>query len=74
MNVSRRADLVVVSGNLPLGKPMWILKRKRTYCPEEGHRGKSSLCSQRKRGGSQDCKKPAVAQLRTRRSLRGRRL
>lgn len=54
-SVSRRSDLVVVSGNLPFRKSMWILKRKGTYWLEEGRslcRQKSSLCSQRKHGGS----------------------
>lgn len=34
--VSRRSDLVVVSGNLPFRKSMSILKRKGTYWLEEG--------------------------------------
>lgn len=75
-SVSRRSDLVVVSGNLPFRKSMWILKRKGTHWLEEGRslcRQKSSLCSQRKHGGSRDCKKPGEAQFRTRRSLSGRR-
>lgn len=73
-SVSRRSDLVVVSGNLPFRKSMWILKRKGTYRLEEGCslcRQKSPLCSQRKQGGSWDCKKPGEAQFRTKRSLSG---
>lgn len=64
----------MVSGNLPFRKSMWILKREGTYWLEEGCslcRQESSLCSQRKHGGSQDCKKPGEAQFRTRRSLSG---